>query len=171
MFLLQVNCTHRQHLCLHVNKLYKQRSPISRPFTPNLPDLIYLLNPQHPTVPPQSSLDMTFDLALLTKARFALYSYFLRQRCIFLFMTTKETSQSCWSTQTLDANLSENSLPQPHTHTPFLILWITRSVSFHKILPDLLLDHVSVRVCVRGAGELRMLEEEWLFIYVAIYFE
>lgn len=150
-FLLQVDCTHRQHLCLYVNKLYKQRSHISRPFTPNLPYLIYPLNPQHPTSPPSppSSLDMTFDLAQMTKARFALYSYFLIQKCVFLFMTTKETSQSCWSAQTLDANLSEVPLPQPQTHTHlFLILWITKSVSFHMILPDLLLDHVSMCVCL-----------------------
>lgn len=101
-------------------------------WTPNTPQLLPL--PHLFSIWPSTLLRWQ-------KQKFALY--FLRQRCVFLFMTTKET-QSSWSPETLDANP-----PQvPHKHTPFLILWITKSVSFHMILPDLLLDHVSMCVCL-----------------------
>lgn len=99
---------------------------------------------------------------------------------VFFHMTKKKKLPKCIeSAKTLDAK-SVRRPPPPHLHpnrSPpvfvfFLILWITRSVSYSWSFLICYLTVwacVSVRVWVGGAGELRMLVPERLFIYVAIY--
>lgn len=99
------------------------RGLIPRPFNPNFPPFDISTEPRTPTN--HQPVFFPYDLrpCSIDKSEICTLLIFLTtKRCVFLFMTRKETSQSCWSAQTLDANLSE--VPVPQSLTFFLILWV-----------------------------------------------
>lgn len=141
-YFVQVDCTHANTCafmwtnCTSRGLQSRGNSLLIHPiWTPNTPQLL-----------PLPHLLSIWPLTLLCwqKQKFALYSYFLLQRCVFLSWQQKKLSNQAEVLRLL-MQIRPKSLTNTHL---FLILWITKSVSFHMILPNLLLDHLSMCVCL-----------------------
>lgn len=134
-----------------MNKTCEQRSPRRPAGGPSLLSP-FLISPLTPPLP--SSLNMTFDLAASTEARIALYSYYRCRWVLFFFLHDKEKKlpKCIESAKTLDAKSVRRPPPIPNRSPPVVLVFFdtldNKKCFIFMILPDLLLDRVSLCTCV-----------------------